>query len=502
MAEGSSFPEGAVPPRPFDGARFSQAVRLESSLYDYGLNENQKADVVKKLDENNDVLLQGIGQPAHRKNALNMLSNLFAPNDNIPALNGYGYGFVERNLEQLENIVTSSSDYTQKKEVLSLMLRLSESADKKQQQLLVGSLQSILKHEVSSPPDKGEKLGREDNYKTYLESFQKIFQLGSKEQVIGTTQFLAKAFDAASTPDQKRHIGYFIANTIWSAKERDPFDLKTQASRELVTHVMKHYGLDYAKFSKVWGNFSDNIGLMGMAHLNLEAIIDLESIRPDISKVLLDEFNIRVFHKYPPEVLLAQYDQRNDNNIPYGIMVNSITDHNEALSSLSMEGLMKSIHGEAQKNGFGIRIYEGGSEEDVKEYFDRSNQRYGIKTPQFALISGHGTPDSIQMNWDNPKQPSRTIRQQSFQGEPLLRFTDYMRDDSTLVLISCSTGVEGGIAQEISKQGLTVMGPDRDAAASDISVSKDVGELFNIHMFYRGAKTNTYRNGIIIAQAA
>ncbi len=501
MAEGSSFSEGATPPQPFDKVRFSKAVQIADSVFDYGLNESQKADVVKTLDESDEILLQGIGQPLHRKSALNTISKLFAPNDNIPELNEYGYKFVEHNLGNLESMAVAAPDYAQKKEVLGLVLRLSESADKEQQHILAGSLQRVLEQEASSPPNAG-KILREDNYKTYLESFQKIFQLGTDQQVIDTTQFLAKAFDTATTPEQKRHIGNIVANTTWSNKERDPFDLRTQASQELTARVMKNYGLDYAEFSKIWGNYSHRTGLMGMARFNLNAILSLEAVRPDIAKTLHDEFHISLFNRYPHEVLLAQYDQRNDSNIPYGVMINSIADHNEALASLGMSGLMKSIHGELQKIGYGIRIYEGGTEEEVKGYFEQANQRYGAKTPQFGLISGHGYPDGIQMDWESPKQPSRIIRQHSFQGEPSLRFTDYMKDDATLVLISCSTGAEGGIAQEISKQGLVVVGPDQEAGAGSVAITKDASGMPDIQVFYRGAKTNKYNNGTLINQVA
>ncbi|QQG44247.1 MAG: hypothetical protein HYW86_05330 [Candidatus Roizmanbacteria bacterium] len=501
MAEDSSFTEGAKPLQPFDKSSFFQAIRLKDSFFDYGLNEDQKAKVVEELDKRNDILLQGIEQTVHRRSALDMLSELFVPNDNIPALNGYGYGFVERNLRRFETIVTSSLDYAHKKEVLNLVLRLSNSKNKDQQHSLVGSLQRILEQEVLSPPSKDERLGKEDSYKTYLQSFQKIFQQGNDEQVIKTTQFLAEAFDAASTPEQKRHIGNLVANTIWSNNERDPYDLRTQASRELVAYVLKDFGLNIAKLAKVWGNYSLKTGLIGMASLNLDSIFDLEAARPNIARTLCDEFNINLFHRYPTEVLIAQYDQRTDMRIPYGVMINSIADHNEAFSNLGMIGLMKSIHYELQKLGYGIRVYEGGSEEEVKKYFDQSNQRYGAKTPEFGFILGHGHSDSIQMDWESSKQPSRIIRQQSFQGKPSLRFTDYMKDGATLVLISCSTGVKGGIAQEISKQGITVVGPDQKAGVNNVSISKDANGFFDIQVFYCGAKSNKYKNGAFISPA-
>jgi len=486
----------------FDSTTFLKVARLENSLFDYGLNENQKKEVVGQLNQSDVILIGAIEHPQYRKRAMGLISNLFSLNDNIHELNGYGFKFVERNINQLGSLVNKESDYGEKKKILDLILRLSQSEDKQKHQLLTSKMQQVLEHEASTTPQRDESDEQKEKRKLFISSFQNIFQLGSDQQVVETTKFLAKKFDQVEGNKQKNHIGVLVANTIWSDKQSTPFALKTQASRELATHVLKHYNLNYDQFVKQWYNYSLQTGQIGMVAQNLEAILTIEEKRPDIAKVLKDEFNIGLFHRYPPEVLIAQFDQRNNRELPFGIMVNSITDHNEALGSLGMTGLLKSLHKEADGVGYGVRIYEAGSIEEIVDIMNQSNERYGEKTPQFALISGHGLPDSIEMDWDHPRFPGRKIRQESFQDEDGLNLAKKMGDNAQVILISCSTGVEGGIAQEISKQGLRVSGPDCEAGAGWVEMKKTQDGLIEVQVKYRGAKTNRYQNGELLAEAA
>lgn len=328
-----------------------------------------------------------------------------------------------------------------------------------------------------------------------------IFEYGTREQIIESTNMIASALDSAPTLESKSHIGRIAAKMMGGAQRIDKHSLAVQAARELAAYILKDYGLDFNELIGPWMNYKFESSNLGVVPQNVEAIIILESLKPklNIARTLYQEFGIGLFHRYPSEVLIEQFDKRNDQGASYAVLASCIVDHNQALASIGFLRFVKSLHQNLQKIGYTLRLFEDGSEEEIKQNGQQINERYGTKSSPLILIAGHGEPNSIHMNWEHPRHPSRVIRQQSFQDGTGIKFTDFIADGGTVALISCSTGAVGGIAQEISKQGLTVLGPDDVAALGFFRINRKDGNRVEFNVSFQGAKTSRYRNGLLLA---
>lgn len=478
----------------FDTAQFGRVIHLEPSFLNYGLTEQQKTGVVEILKGSSDILVQSLTQDGYRERALNFLSNLLIPNDNIPAIQEYGYSFLDTHLSQIESVLTSCNDYNQKKRLINYIMRLSESGNKEQQSHVIESLQRILNHDLASGLNQTNSYAEKDNQTEYLGIFRNIFHLGTDDQIIESTNMIASAWDNTA-PESRQHIGKIAANIM-----TDRSSLQISASRELAQYILKDYGLNFTQLVGVWGNYSTGEAATGITSRNVEAIVDLEAARPGIAKVLNQEFDISLFHRYPTELLIDQFDSKDDINVSYGIMVSAIADHNQAFGSFGYEAFMKSMHYELRKIGYKIRMYEGGTADSVKTGCSKANQRYGVKSPQFLVIAGHGTPNNIQMNWERPGHPERIIQRGFFSDNADWKLTDHIRDNGKLILLSCSTGVEGGIAQDISASnpGVMVTGPDKDSGARGVRIQVSPDNIPNIDIMYMEAQENKYENGQLI----
>lgn len=487
-----SLPSNVAIPK-FDNLRFSRAMLVRHSFFDPTLSDAGKDGIVASLDQNNDILLQALSRPESYEQALGFLSELTIPNDNFPALNRYTNQFLERNLAQLEAIVGSSDNYTHKDKILDFMLQLSRSGKQEYEALLMSSLQRLLAKETLAMPSFEGQTEEANNYRSYLGSFRKVYSQGTDKQIRETTRLLVSAWDSCATPEQKCHTAQIVARMIGSYG-----NLADQASLELAAYILKDYGLDYGELSRIWGGYSFNASATSTASENIWIIADLERQRPNIAKTLHEQFNISLFQRYPQEMLIEQFDQRDNTVMPYGVMVSAINDDAEVFQSVGPQIFMGMMHSELLKLGYTLRVCEAGTEDKLKEAFEGYSKRYGIKSASFGVIMGHGSPERIVMNWEHPRYPNRVIRKQSFQGGAPWKFSAFMKAESTLVLVSCSTGAENGIAQEISKQGLIVIGPDREANILGISIEKNADGMPVFRIPYLHAKTNTYKNGLLI----
>ncbi len=197
----------------------------------------------------------------------------------------------------------------------------------------------------------------------------------------------------------------------------------------------------------------------------LGRIAELEEERPGACHLLHDFYGIRGFARYPARLLVSQYDRHGKTNLPYGIYCSSIHDHNGAFGKDKHRsyGVYRELEGD-----YDLRIIEADTRLDLGRRLVMLDKLYGNDQKiKFAVVAAHGDKDSIilgsGMLFDQLGQLSITTKthrsRRIFSPNPLI------------VLESCETGEEEGIAQKISADlGATVVAPPIDAATEKIIV--------------------------------
>ena len=234
---------------------------------------------------------------------------------------------------------------------------------------------------------------------------------------------------------------------------------------------------------------------------NLETMRDLEALRPGICRALNEEFGIFCFARYPTALLIEQYARRDDDQLPYGTVFYPKNDHNGAFyySNQLLSSLFQRLDGK-----YYLRVFEGGDKVSLAQAFHQLKNRYSTHLISFALLGGHGTPQSI--NLGHPPSSYKTnakdiittddlLDPKNIRRHPVGKWSKYFAKGATIILESCSTGMQSGIGQILSQLlGLRVIGPDKDSALNSIDVDfKD--QQIEFQAQYHDAATKAYASG-------
>lgn len=247
--------------------------------------------------------------------------------------------------------------------------------------------------------------------------------------------------------------------------------------------MIAKYGLDPDEIIDVWnGSYTEN-GPQPSIRSNMNMVFVLEDERPGIARVLYEKFGIRNFERYPESVLQAQFDERDNTEKPYGVMLQATHDWNGAFGHGSLGGSDRQIWEKLFrqiKARYALRIVEAKNKVEVARRLIGLNKTYGKHHKiAFALIGGHGTKDHITLGGTHRKN---MILFEDLAGKAAQRTGGFFAPNPTIVLASCSTGAEGGIGQELSKVlGAKVIAPkvpsgikNIDAIISDDGIDFDV----------------------------
>lgn len=144
-----------------------------------------------------------------------------------------------------------------------------------------------------------------------------IFTKGDDDQIKDAFTFCEHLFQ------QKRHGAAgdiiwkrLLAQGFWQNRTTNPYlnRLTSDAIRNVV-------GTNYEKIKESWMNYGQSEHNRDFFGRNIDSIVDLERLRPGICKTLNQEFGIIFFGRYPVDVLIAQYDERNNTSMPYGAVI-------------------------------------------------------------------------------------------------------------------------------------------------------------------------------------
>ena len=194
---------------------------------------------------------------------------------------------------------------------------------------------------------------------------------------------------------------------------------------------------------------------------NLNKISALEKDNPGAAALLHNFYGIRDFHRWPTEFLKEQFETHGDTEKPYGL---SIVADDRTLQLWREQSILRDV-----KPEYIVRALEVKSSTELVRRMQALDGLYGGKQKvSFATIHAHGSPESILFSTSETEMGSISL-QNNFMGA-----SKWFVENPLLVLASCSTGQEQGIAQKLSRQiHATVVGPQEDTGVDTIKVTKD-----------------------------
>lgn len=180
---------------------------------------------------------------------------------------------------------------------------------------------------------------------------------------------------------------------------------------------------------------------------NIRTIEIVEKERPGISKFLISKFGIYNFGRYSTELLIKNYDEYENQELPYGVVMFAEDDHNGAYFEYKeeLDDLAKSLNGK-----YILRIAEVGGKQDLLRLLVRLRLKYGEKHKiSFGVLGAHGNMDVITLG-NVSNTGDRDIRRSNIKQYGNRRYKLF-EDNGTLVLLSCESGKKGAIGEDISE---------------------------------------------------
>jgi len=272
--------------------------------------------------------------------------------------------------------------------------------------------------------------------------------------------------------------------------ESCPANNLQEFGQNLFRRKVTQYGFDPDVLLGVW---KDNQQvLLDSNELPIRRICELEERIPGSARILYNKFGILNFHRYPLELLVEQYINRENMNAQYGVIIYPLVD-NVGVFAKGEGEMFDHLYRDLQGT-YMVRACECGTKFDVVRMLMNLDKKYGIKQKiQFMIIGGHGTKDSIYFGGSNSNHQLKTG---DLKHQKARHLSSCFVENPSIILHSCETGLEDGIAQEISQllHG-EVIAPDSSTTFRSVGVSfgEDHKPLFEVS--FREGLTKKYKNG-------
>jgi hypothetical protein len=214
---------------------------------------------------------------------------------------------------------------------------------------------------------------------------------------------------------------------------------------------------------------------------NLTALVLLEGRWPGITKGLLDEFGVRNFGRYPIDVLIRMYKEREKGG-PYMVAFYPKDDYSGIL--MDGNGWMRDLYEDLSLIGWPLRIYEVDTPAAVvgryRALYEKNGQRPCVG---IALYCGHGSEEGITFD--------RRRFGLFFNGRSLEEMKRYFIFDSkkglpVIVLNSCYAGKRGrGVGWRIHQAaGVRVISFEGRSKLCGLSVREDDNSKIKVETFW------------------
>ncbi|MHA1677260.1 MAG: hypothetical protein ACTSW3_00610 [Promethearchaeota archaeon] len=215
-------------------------------------------------------------------------------------------------------------------------------------------------------------------------------------------------------------------------------------------------------------------------------------VNPEIPLILYKKQNILIYSRYKFNTLMSQYYYLDNKEEPYGVIIYPRTDHNGAFlnDTARIDKLIKYLGSLKDENGvkrpYLLRIIEAGNLSEINRLLKEFYNKYGKIS--FLIVGGHGTKDTIQFS-NNFIFRVKDWKKGDTLPKKQKEIFDLFEKDFEICLISCSTGMDEGIAQRMSKRagvvgGSPVVGPSKPTHIKSITPFIENGKI-RINIDYR-----------------
>lgn len=296
----------------------------------------------------------------------------------------------------------------------------------------------------------------------------------------------------------KKDIYEKVVNQLASYGEKE----QAAPAIEMVYHMLdydpkqffKENDMDEDVYVEAWrrgmGDVVENFRLNRIA---VEKLIQERG--KDAVHTLSSEFGIKNFGRYPLELLTKQLDEKDDTEAKYGIILYPEFDHGLAFTSDEDREMMRSLYEQLQGK-YKLRIGEVGSRYELAKRLSLLHKKYGKAS--FAVIGAHGAEEMMQLGFGSER---RELSTSDLEGAAAERVGDYFEDGSSIILESCSTGADSGIAEKLSSVlGKRVIAPTEVAGgiqSVSVHLNEDMPPSFEVDFYYstgREYETGTIKN--------
>lgn len=398
--------------------------------------------------------------------------------------------FLYKHMGRLEEILNKNPNWELMNKLLKINIFLSDADGNLNKQTEVrGDVDFLLRN-----IDKAMRMASQDLHK-YTEStdlarvFKTIFDFGDSSQIQKAKQIAANLLKDRN-PDVRKVISY----SIYSREE----------AGDILSSV---FGIDGEKAVTAWGNGNISL-LMDSFPKNLLYLWEIEQKKPGIANILQKEFGINNFARYPQELLIRQYEQKDiKDNLPYGVVIYPQSDYNGAFFQKSR--LLEKLSGQLEGK-YRLRVWEVESVLALVGALNKSRHRYGPVS--FAIIGGHGSSEKIEFGRSVKEDPIGLLGSAAVSTKSVLDQKKHIARNSafsvrsafiknpTIILSSCSTGQLGGIGQEISRvAGAKVIAPPEPISTRDINAEISPDGIINFEVEYdkQEVSPQIYHAGIL-----
>jgi hypothetical protein len=327
----------------------------------------------------------------------------------------------------------------------------------------------------------------------FLKRYKDLFARLSQKKQIPDIQNKADELEAFQNTREfeivlVRAVQQGINHRRQGAKPKDK--TKIEYLEPQLREVIAKYGLDPDEILDTWNGSYTEHGPQPQIERNMEVVFYLEDQRPGIAHLLYKEFGIRNFDRYSQAMLISQFDDYENTDKPYGIVLQATHDWNGAFTSFEHLGVMNKLYKQI-KDDYALRVIEARTKLEVAKRLITLDRKYGAQHKlAFAFIGGHGDRNSIMFGGQHRRN---LLLLEDLAGKGVQRTGGFFEEHPTIILASCSTGAEGGIGQELSKRlGAKVIAPAVPASFKDVeAIITEGGIDFKVEY---GTKTGQNEN--------
>jgi len=224
-----------------------------------------------------------------------------------------------------------------------------------------------------------------------------------------------------------------------------------------------------------------------VAEKNISKIIELENKQPGICHILCKDFGIADFGRYPSDLLFKQYEEKDNLENPYGIVIFPRYDYDGTFyySHQALQDCFQKVKGE-----FSLRVVECGNKRDIARALITLDKKYNPSDKKghkisLAIIGGHGSEDHIEFGKDEKDD----LYLKDLVGKGVQRTSNFFEENPTVILISCSTGREQGMGPQLSEvMGARVIAPKANVNIRTITAMKQNDGKFIFNAEYEDVK--------------